>query len=89
MSFCSAFGQWDTTAHQQLPPLDMASWMPAQGVSGVGSNCDIHQTQSEMVTYVKLLFQLVVVVHSALTIPVPIVMAYKTVQLPVQYGMNG
>jgi hypothetical protein len=43
MSFCSAFGQWDATAHQQFPLFDMASWIPAQGASGVGSNRDIHQ----------------------------------------------
>jgi hypothetical protein len=39
----SAFGQWDTTAHQQSSPFDMASWMPAWGASGVGGGRDIHQ----------------------------------------------
>jgi hypothetical protein len=42
MSFCSAFGQWEATAHQQLPLFDMESWMHAQGASGIGSELDIH-----------------------------------------------
>jgi hypothetical protein len=42
MSLRSAFGQWDATAHHQLFLLDMASWMPAQGASGVGGGRDIH-----------------------------------------------
>jgi hypothetical protein len=43
MSLCSAFGQWDATAHQQLPPFDMASWMHAWGASGISGELDIHQ----------------------------------------------
>jgi DhnA family fructose-bisphosphate aldolase class Ia len=46
MSFCSAFGQWDATAHQQLFPFDMASWMLARGASGVGGGRDIHHRPS-------------------------------------------
>jgi hypothetical protein len=42
MSLCSAFGQWDATAHQQLFPFGMASWMPTWGVSGISGGCDIH-----------------------------------------------
>jgi hypothetical protein len=42
MSFCLAFGQWEATAHQQWPPFNMASWMPAWGASGIGGGRDIH-----------------------------------------------
>jgi hypothetical protein len=42
MLFHSAFGQWDATAHQQLPLFNMVSWMRAQGVSSVGGELDIH-----------------------------------------------
>jgi hypothetical protein len=48
MSFCSAFGQWDTTAHQQLPLFDMASWMPNRSALGVGSKCDIHKKTAQI-----------------------------------------
>jgi hypothetical protein len=42
MLLCSAFGQWDATAHQQSFPFDMASWMPTQGASGISGGRDIH-----------------------------------------------
>jgi hypothetical protein len=43
MLLWSAFGQWDATAHQLFSLFDMASWMRAQGASGIVGELHTHQ----------------------------------------------
>jgi hypothetical protein len=43
MLLCSAFGQWDATAHHPFSLFNMENWMRAQGASSVSGELDIHQ----------------------------------------------